>query len=78
MNADPVWTAACAREVDELSIGTFGIRQTDLMERAGTAVANIARSASRGKSFLVLAAIFFTSCDIRVTVSLIVVLAMQV
>ncbi len=55
MNADPVWTAACAREVDELSIGTFGIRQTDLMERAGTAVANIARSASRGKSFLVLA-----------------------
>ena len=55
MKAEPVWTAACAREVDELSIGTFGIRQTDLMERAGTAVANIARSASRGNSFLVLA-----------------------
>ena len=35
MKAEPVWTAACAREVDELSIGTFGIRQTDLMERAG-------------------------------------------
>lgn len=55
MNADPVWTVACARTVDELSIATFGIRQTDLMERAGTAVANIARNASRGKSFLVLA-----------------------
>ena len=55
MNAEPVWTAACARQVDKLSIDTFGIRQSDLMERAGTAVANIARSASRGKSFLVLA-----------------------
>ena len=55
MNAEPVWTAACARTVDELSIANFGIRQADLMERAGTAIANVARNASRGKSFLVLA-----------------------
>lgn len=53
MKADPVWTAACARRVDDLSINVFNIPQTSLMERAGAAVASIARK--RGSSFLVLA-----------------------
>jgi len=53
MKADPVWTAACARRVDDLSIKTFHIPQSSLMERAGAAVAAVARKS--GTSFLVLA-----------------------
>lgn len=53
MKAEPIWTAACARRVDALSINKFKIPQTTLMDRAGAAVAEVARPT--GKSFLVLA-----------------------
>ncbi len=53
MKADPVWSAACARRVDDLSSNTCDIPQSSLMERAGAAVAAVARKS--GTSFLVLA-----------------------
>ena len=55
MKSDPVWTAECARKIDKLSIETYKISQSELMERAGTAVANVAASSPQRKSFLVLA-----------------------
>jgi hydroxyethylthiazole kinase-like uncharacterized protein yjeF len=51
--ADPVWSGAASRRVDQLTIETFRIPEKDLMANAGEAVAKEAQR--HGRNFIVLA-----------------------